>query len=106
MANAAPAYDLTSSELESRLAELNPIERVEALAKAKVPAYLIHGDEDEVVPLKENSAEFVARYNAAGAEGLVILNVANGQGHNYWPGFCRCQALVDFAIELARAGAE
>ena len=73
------------------------------LAKAKVPVYLIHGDEDKVVPLKENSAEIVARYKAAGAEELVTLKVAKGQGHNYWKGFFRCQELVDFAIARARA---
>jgi dipeptidyl aminopeptidase/acylaminoacyl peptidase len=104
IANAAPAYGLKPAELEAKLAEYNPIERVGVLAKAKVPVYLIHGDEDKVVPLKENSAEFVARYKAAGAEDLVTLNVAEGQGHNYWQGFFRCQELVDFAIKQAREG--
>jgi 6-phosphogluconolactonase len=104
LAKAAPAYGLTSKELESRLGELNPIERVGLLAKARVPALLIHGDEDRVVPLKENSAEFAARYKAQGAEGLVKLIVAKGQGHNFWEGFFRCQELVDFAVTHAKAG--
>jgi dipeptidyl aminopeptidase/acylaminoacyl peptidase len=104
LANAAPAYGLKPEELEAKLADFNPIERITSLAKAKVPVYLIHGDDDKVVPLKENSAEFVARYKAAGAEKAVTLNVAKGQGHNYWQGFFRCQELVDFAI--ARACAE
>jgi pimeloyl-ACP methyl ester carboxylesterase len=105
LANAAPAYGLKPTELEARLSDLNPIERVVELAKAKVPAYLIHGDDDKVVPLEQNSAEFVARYKSVGMERLVTLNVAKGQGHNYWQGFFRCQALLDFAIERARAGA-
>jgi pimeloyl-ACP methyl ester carboxylesterase len=105
LAKAAPAYGLTPKELEARLGELNPIERVGVLAKARVPALLIHGDEDKVVPLKENSAEFVARYRAQGAEGAVRLIVARGQGHNYWEGFFRCRELVDFVVERARAGA-
>jgi alpha-beta hydrolase superfamily lysophospholipase len=105
LVKAAPAYGLKPTELEARLSDFNPIERVGNLARAKVPAYLIHGDDDKVVPLKENFAEFVARYKAAGAEALVTLNVANGQGHNYWQGFFRCQDLVDFAIGQARAGA-
>jgi dipeptidyl aminopeptidase/acylaminoacyl peptidase len=105
LANAAPAYGLKPTELEARLSDLNPIERVVELAKAKVPAYLIHGDDDKVVPLEQNSAEFVARYKSVGMERLVTLNVAKGQGHNYWQGFFRCQALLDFAIEQARAGA-
>jgi len=69
-----------------------------------VPVFLIHGDEDKVVPLKENSSEFVARYKAQGAEGAVKLIVAKGQGHNYWQGFFRCQELVDFAVARAKAG--
>ena len=32
------------------------------------------------------------------------LLVANGQGHNYWEGFFRCQDLINFAIAQARAG--
>src|SRR5204863_535326 len=97
---------LTPQELEAGLAEHNPIERVGKLAKAKVPALFIHGDDDKVVPLKENSAEFAARYKAAGAEDAVKLIVAKGQGHNYWEGFFRCQELIDFAIERAKEGAK
>src|SRR5262245_22912469 len=89
LARAAPAYGLKPKELEARLGDLNPIERVAVLAKARVPALFIHGDEDRVVPLKENSAEFAARYKAEGAAGAVKLIVAKGQGHNYWEGFLR-----------------
>lgn len=103
--NAAPAYGLTPAELDDRANELNPVGRIETLAKAKVPAVLIHGDVDKVVPLRENSAEFVRRYKEAGAESLVKLIVLEGQGHNYFEGFFHSQPLVDFAIERARAGA-
>jgi dipeptidyl aminopeptidase/acylaminoacyl peptidase len=106
LAKAAPAYGLTAGELDARLGEHNPIEQVGLLVKARVPALLIHGDEDKVVPLKENSAAFAARYEAAGAGGLVRLIVARGQGHNYWEGFFRCRELVDFTIARARAGKE
>jgi pimeloyl-ACP methyl ester carboxylesterase len=102
--NAAPAYGLTVPELEAKRAEYNPIERVDVLAKAKIPVLFIHGDEDKIVPLKENSAEFAARYQAAGAGNSVTLIVPKGQGHNFWPGFFRCQELIDFAIARARAG--
>lgn len=105
LSKAAPAYGLSAKELESRLTEFNPIERVSVLAKAKVPSFFIHGDEDKVVPLKENSAEFVARYKALGAEDAVTLLVAKGQGHNFWEGFFRCRELVDFTIARAQAGA-
>lgn len=106
IANAAPAFGLSAAELEARLQDHNPIEKVGVLAKAKVPVLLIHGDEDKVVPLKENSAEFVSRYKAANAEALITLIVAKGQGHNYWQGFFRCQELVDFAIARAQDGAK
>lgn len=102
---AAPSYDLTAEQLGARLEELNPIGRVDGLAKHRIPALFIHGDDDKVVPLKENSAEFVARYRTAGSGDAVTLIVAKGQGHNFWEGFFRCQPLVDFAIERARTGA-
>jgi pimeloyl-ACP methyl ester carboxylesterase len=106
LTKAAPAYGLTAKELELRLSEYNPIERVGLLARARVPALLIHGDENKVVPLKDNSAEVVARYKAQGAEGRVKLIVAKGQGHSFWEGFFRCQELVDFAVARAKAGQE
>jgi dipeptidyl aminopeptidase/acylaminoacyl peptidase len=105
IAKAAPAYGLQPAELEAKLGEHNPIERVSVLAKAKVPVFIIHGDDDKVVPLAQNSAELAARYKAAGAEKAVTLVVAQGQGHNYWEGFFRCQELVDFAVARAREGA-
>jgi pimeloyl-ACP methyl ester carboxylesterase len=103
--NAAPAYGLAPAELQARAAEFNPIDRIDVLAKARIPAALIHGDVDKVVPLKENSAEFVRRYQSAGAGALVRLILLEGQGHNFFPGFFRSQELVDFAIVKARAGA-
>ena len=105
LTNAAPAYGLRPDELEARLNELNPVARIEVLAKARIPAALIHGNVDKVVPLKENSAEFVRRYKDAGEESLVRLIVLEGQGHNYFEGFFHSQELVDFAILRARAGA-
>lgn len=103
---AAPAYDLTPEQLTARAAEFNPIERIAVLAKAKVPVALIHGDVDKVVPLKENSAELVRRYQEAGAGDLVKLIILEGQGHNFFEGFFRSQPLVDFAIAKAREGAK
>lgn len=103
---AAKAYDLTPESLESQLRLHNPINRVSELAKAKIPVCLIHGDEDATVPLKDNSAEFKARYITEGAGELVQLIVAKGQGHNYWEGFFRCPELIAFSIEQAKAGSK
>lgn len=106
LANAAGAYELTPEQLGEQQQKFNPIERVSKLAKAKVPALFIHGDQDTVVPLKENSAEFLSRYEQEGQAELVKLIVAKGQGHNYWEGFFRCQELIDFSIARAREGAQ
>ncbi len=106
LAKAAPAYGMTTEELESSLSQHNPISHVDVLAKAGVPVCIIHGDDDKVVPLKDNSAVFADRYTQAGVGDAVNLIVAHGQGHNYWEGFFRCQALIDFAIRQAEAGAK
>lgn len=103
--NAARAYELTPAELTDRAGEFNPIARIDTLARARVPVALIHGDVDKVVPLKENSAELVRRYQEAGAGSLVKLIVLEGQGHNFFEGFFHSQDLVDFAIARAREGA-
>ncbi len=66
----------------------------------------IHGKIDKVVPLAENSAMVQQRYQEAGARDLVTLDAIDGQGHNFWSGFFRCQELIDFAIEKAIAGAK
>lgn len=101
---AAPAYGLNSQELDQRNKELNPVERIGLLAKAKIPVTIIHGDQDVVVPLEPNSGELKKAYQAEGCEELVDLIVAPGQGHSFWEGFFREPRLVQFAIERARAG--
>ncbi len=105
LVQAAPAYGLTPQDLEARLSDYNPIARIDVLAKAQVPAFIIHGNDDQVVPIKENSATFADRYQESGAGDFVTLIVAEGQGHNFWEGFFRCQKLVDFAVRQAKAGA-
>jgi alpha-beta hydrolase superfamily lysophospholipase len=102
---AAPAYKMSPEKLAELLKEHNPIEQIEVLAKAQVPVFLIHGDEDQAVPLEKNSAEVVRRYTTAGAKDKIELIVAEGQGHNYWQGFFRCQPLIDFVISSASEAA-
>jgi predicted esterase len=103
--NAAPAFGLSPSDLLKRVDELNPISRGTVLARARIPVFLIHGDVDKVVPLKENSAELARHYRDAGASEVLELEILEGQGHNFFEGFFRSQKLVDFAIRNARAGA-
>lgn len=93
---ASGAYHMTSEDLAKRLAEYNPVDRLAPLARAGVPFFAIHGDSDELVPLKDNSGEVAKRYEALG--GKMQLVVPKGEGHNMWPGFFQCQALVDFVL--------
>lgn len=103
---AAPAYGLLTRELEDSLSRLNPIARIDVLAKARVPVCIIHGDQDAVVPIEQNSAALAEVYRQVQAENAVELIIAEGQGHNFWEGFFKCQSLVDFVIRRAKSGTE
>lgn len=101
IARASGAFKLTEAELTAKLAEHNPLDRLDALAKAKVPLFAIHGDVDKVVPLELNSGAVRQRYEKLG--GPMELIVPPGQGHNMWPGFFQSQELVDFVIRNAKS---
>ena len=101
VSKASGAYHLKPEELTAQLTEHNPIDRLAALAKAKVPLFAIHGDVDKVVPLEANSGEVRKRYETLGGE--MQLLIPAGQGHNMWPGFFQCQELVDFVIANAKS---
>ncbi len=98
---ASGAYRLKPDELAARLTEHNPIDRLDALARAQVPLFAIHGDIDKVVPLEANSGEVRKRYQVLGGDMQLI--VPAGQGHNMWSGFFQCQELVDFVIANAKS---
>ncbi len=97
---ASGAYGMTRQQLTDVIAQHNPVDRVEPLAKAGVPVLHIHGDADTVVPLEANSGELARRYRHFGGE--MTLIVMKGQGHTMWPGWFQCQQLVDFVIAHAR----
>lgn len=99
---AAPAYGISADELQAKQASLNPIKQAKKLAKARVPVLIIHGKDDRVVPLAENSAALEKTYQTNGAGDLIEVIKVDGQGHNFWPGFFQCQELVDFLIENAK----
>ena len=100
VARASGAFKLTADELTAKLGDHNPLDRLAALAKAKVPLFAIHGDVDKDVPLEANSGEVRKRYEQLGGE--MQLVIPSGQGHNMWNGFFQCQELVDFVIANAR----
>tara|TARA_B100000809_G_scaffold182112_1_gene179891 strand:- start:83 stop:997 length:915 start_codon:yes stop_codon:yes gene_type:complete len=96
---ACGAYGLTAEQLKAELARHNPIDRLAPLAKAKVPIFHIHGDQDRVVPLEANSGLVKKRYDQLGGE--MTLEVVKGQGHNLWAGWFHSQKLVDFILANA-----
>lgn len=97
LASACGAYGLTAEQLGEQLSRHNPLERLAPLAKAGVPIFHIHGDQDTLVPLEANSGELARRYRALG--GPITLDIPGGQGHSMWPGFFQCQGLVNFVLE-------
>lgn len=99
---AAPAYGLDAETLRAQLAQHNPVDRLDALARARVPLFAIHGDVDRTVPLEHNSGLMKTRYEALG--GTMQLVVPSGQGHNMWRGFFECAELVAFV--RAHAGGD
>ena len=96
---ACSAYGLSAAELEARLAEHNPIDRLAPLAKAGVPILHVHGAADKVVPLEKNSAELARRYRALGGQAQLI--VVPGKGHQVCDEFFHCRKLVDFVVANA-----
>jgi arylsulfatase len=99
---AAAVYGLSPDALRERHDEFNPIRLAGKLAAADLPVRIIHGKDDRVVPLKQNSAALAELYRQAGKEQLISVEEIDGQGHNFWPGFFHSQPLVDFLIAAAK----
>ncbi|TWU07737.1 sulfatase-like hydrolase/transferase [Stieleria varia] len=100
---AATAYGKTPEELMAQQDQLNPVKRLGKLSEAKIPVLIIHGTNDQVVPIEQNSEALVAAYRENNAADLVQLIKADGQGHSFWEGFFHSQELVDFLIDQANA---
>jgi hypothetical protein len=88
-------FDLTQEQLTARLAEFNPIENLQSLAKAHVKLLHLHGDQDKLVPIEANSSELARRYRALGGAAEVI--VARGYAHGGRP-FAASKTLAAFLL--------
>jgi predicted esterase len=93
-------YGLTEDELRAKLAELNPIDNLTELAKAKVPLFAVHGDKDGPVPYDENTKLLQEKYEAAG--GKCDVKIIVGGRHEVTPAFFECQELIDFVLQHVR----
>ena len=58
----------------------NPLDKAEALAKARIPIVAVVGDADDVVPYDENTKPFAEKYRAAG--GIIEVIVKPGVNHH------------------------
>jgi pimeloyl-ACP methyl ester carboxylesterase len=97
LAKSCTAYGMSEDELREALAQHNPIERLEPLAKAKVPILHLHGNADTLVPLERNSAELARRYRGLGGE--MELVVIDGKGHQVCPEFFESKRLLEFFLK-------
>ncbi len=100
LTNAAPAFGLKPAELGAELSRHNPVDRLESLARARVPLFVIHGDQDRLVPLEANSGLVRSRYQAL--KGPFEWVVPAGQGHSMWTGFFQSPELVAFVVRECR----
>jgi pimeloyl-ACP methyl ester carboxylesterase len=99
---AAPVYGMTAAELAARLADHNPVDRLEPLARHGVPIWHLHGDADTRVPLESNAGELVRRYRALG--GPADLVVVPGRGHEEHADYFERQDVVETVCGMALAG--
>jgi Prolyl oligopeptidase family len=72
-------FGLTLDELSRRVGEFNPVDNLAPLAKAGVKILHIHGDKDDVVPMKDNSTSLAGRYHELGGSAEIV--VLEGLGH-------------------------
>ena len=99
---AAPVYGVSPEELETQQARFNPVKQIDRLVDHEIPVYLIHGKDDKVVPLDRNSEAVESFYRDAGSSDLITVEKIDGQGHNFWQGFFRCEGLIEFLIAAAK----
>ena len=93
---ACNAYDLDAQEMKMYIKSHNPIDKLASLAKNQIPIFHIHGDNDKVVPLDQNS--LIVKQRMEQLDSKVQLEVVAGRGHDMWEGWFKSQTLVDFVL--------
>jgi len=97
ISKAAIAYGINQDTLLMHLKEYNPVDKLQSLYEAGVGIFIIHGDNDVVVPLNQNSQVIYDRYKILGGD--ITLTVVKGKGHEEIPEFFQSQEMLDFLLE-------
>jgi pimeloyl-ACP methyl ester carboxylesterase len=92
------AYDV-ADEAALQKVVLNPIDRLQPIAAAKIPLIHVYGDADTPVPWDQNTIVLADRYKALGGE--ITLIAKPGVGHVH--GLDDSTPLVDFIDRHCRA---
>jgi len=90
-------FEMDEKTFIQRIDEHNPINHLAGMAKAKVPIFIVHGDSDKAVPLKENSEVVRDRYKKLG--GKIDVEIATGAGHQVIDAFFKSKNLIEFLIK-------
>ena len=98
---AAAVYGVTPQQLRARQAELNPIHSVATIAKANIPVYLIHGRDDQLVPLEKNSGSSQPPTGPTAGHPTSLSSRSTDKA-TAWPGYFRSEKLTDFLIGAAK----
>ncbi|HSP42058.1 MAG TPA: hypothetical protein VLO11_04245, partial [Luteolibacter sp.] len=99
LARASAAYGMSKEELAGQLADHNPVDRLAPLAKAGIPIFHVHGDNDTVVPLDDNSGLIKQRYDRLG--GKMTLEIIPDGGHDMKEHWFQNDKLVEFVARHA-----
>lgn len=91
------AYGLTEEQMKAQLAQHNPVERLEPLARRKIPIFHITGSNDGPVPKEKHSLELQRRYRELG--GPMEVEIIPGKGHQECPEIFHSQRLIDFFLQ-------
>lgn len=86
-----------SNEAELLAVAVNPIDHLEALARAKVPLLHVYGDSDKGVPWRENTGVLAERYRRLGGE--ITLIAKPGVGHVH--GLADSTPIIEFITRHA-----
>jgi pimeloyl-ACP methyl ester carboxylesterase len=101
----ARMYDLAGNDndkeneaaLKAAFKQHNPMDRLEPLAKAKVPMLLLHGINDKVVPAISHSGDLTLRYRKLG--GPVRFVLKRNERHEPTDMFFRSPDLLKFFLK-------